>query len=37
MKLTITASTAMEETGAQPETQTPEGAAVLPLEDLTGW
>ena len=37
MKLTITVSTALEETGEKPETQVPEGAASMALEDLTGW
>lgn len=37
MKLTITTSTALEETGEKPETQVPEGAASMALEDLTGW
>ena len=37
MKLTITASTALEETDEKPETQLPEGAASMALEDLTGW
>ena len=37
MKLTITASTALKETGEKPETQVPEGAASMDLEDLTGW
>lgn len=37
MKLTITASTALEETDEKPETQVPEGAASMALEDLTGW
>lgn len=37
MKLTITVSTALEETGEKPETQVPEGAASMDLEDLTGW
>lgn len=37
MKLTLTVSTAMEETGEKPETQVPEGAASMALEDLTGW
>lgn len=37
MKLTITVSTALEETGEKPETQVPDGAASMALEDLTGW
>ena len=37
MKLTLTVSTALEETGEKPETQVPEGAASTALEDLTGW
>ena len=37
MKLTITGSTALKETGEKPETQVPEGAASTALEDLTGW
>ena len=37
MKLTITASTALEETDEKPETQVPEGAVSMALEDLTGW
>lgn len=37
MKLTITVSTALEEAGEKPETQVPEGAASMALEDLTGW
>lgn len=37
MKLTITGSTALEETGEKPETGVPEGAASVALEDLTGW
>lgn len=37
MKLTITVSTALEETGEKPETGVPEGAASTALEDLTGW
>ena len=37
MKLTLTVSTALEETGEKPETQVPEGAASMDLEDLTGW
>lgn len=37
MKLTITASTALKETGEKPETQVPDGAASMALEDLTGW
>ena len=37
MKLTITGSTALKETGEKPETGVPEGAASTALEDLTGW
>ena len=37
MKLTLTASTSMEEREGKPETQVPEGAASMALEDLTGW
>ena len=37
MKLTITVSTALKETGEKPETGVPEGAASMALEDLTGW
>ena len=37
MKLTITGSTALKETGEKPETQVPDGAASMALEDLTGW
>lgn len=37
MKLTITGSTALKETGEKPETGVPEGAASVALEDLTGW
>lgn len=37
MKLTLTVSTALEETGEKPETGVPEGAASTALEDLTGW
>lgn len=37
MKLTITGSTALKETGEKPETGVPEGAASMALEDLTGW
>ncbi|WP_276858184.1 hypothetical protein [Intestinimonas timonensis] len=37
MKLTITVSTDLEETGEKPETQVPDGAASMALEDLTGW
>ena len=37
MKLLLTVTTATEETDRRPETQAPEGAAALALEDLTGW
>ena len=37
MKLTITGTSALEETGEKPETGVPEGAASTALEDLTGW
>ena len=37
MKLTLTGTSALEETGEKPETGVPEGAASVALEDLTGW
>ena len=37
MKLTLTGTSALEETNEQPETGVPEGAAAMALEDLTGW
>lgn len=36
MKLTITGTSALEETDGKPETGVPEGAASMALEDLTG-
>ena len=36
MKLTLTGSSALEETAGKPETGVPEGAASMALEDLTG-
>lgn len=37
MKLTLTGTSALEETGGKPETGVPDGAASMALEDLTGW
>ena len=37
MKLTLTGSSALEETDGKPEAGVPEGAASMALEDLTGW
>ena len=37
MKLLLTVTTSTEKTDRKPETQAPEGAASMSLEDLTGW